>query len=85
MREETLIYDFIIENEIATESETDLVTSISGYSVETLNDIIECRTSYHDIEQLWDCEQDCYYFNDEVKEYYSLEDDESDESDESED
>ena len=41
----------IIENNIATEDECDLVTDICGYSLHTLNDIIEVRTGYEDIEQ----------------------------------
>lgn len=49
-------YDFIIDNEKCTEAEADLVTSINGYNVEAINDIIYCRTGYHDIEQLHDCE-----------------------------
>lgn len=44
-------YDFIINNEIATENEINLVTCINGYNVETLNGIIWARTGYHDPEQ----------------------------------
>lgn len=46
--EETKIYDFIVNNEIATENEIQLVTNISGWNVETLNAIIYARTAYHD-------------------------------------
>lgn len=49
--EETKIYDFIVNNEIATENEIQLVTNISGLNVETLNAIIWARTAYHDPEQ----------------------------------
>ncbi len=49
-------YEFLINNEICTEAEADLVTSINGYNVEAINDIIYCRTGYHDIEQLHECE-----------------------------
>ena len=45
------IWDAIIENGSATEDECRLVTSINGYTMRTLNDIIEARTGYHDIEQ----------------------------------
>ena len=53
---ENNIYNFIVELEIATEQEIDLVTSIVGYNVETLNDIIYARSGYHDMEQYCDCE-----------------------------
>lgn len=76
MREEELIYNFIIVNEIATEAECDLVTNINGYSVESLTDIIHSRTEYHSIRQLWDCEKDNYYFNEDIKSYYDLENEE---------
>lgn len=49
-------YNFIVDNEICTEAEAELVTSINGYNIEAINDIIYCRTGYHDIEQLHDCE-----------------------------
>lgn len=56
MIETSQAYDFIIDNGICTEGEAELVTSINGYNVEAINDIIYCRTGYHDIEQLHDCE-----------------------------
>ena len=56
MDRENAIYDFIVKYEIATEQEIDLVTSINGYNVETLNDIIYARSGYHDMEQYCDCE-----------------------------
>ena len=46
------IYQILLDYEIATENELQLVTSINGYNIETLNDIIYCRTAYRDIEQL---------------------------------
>jgi len=45
-------YDFIIEYEIATESELTLVCCINGRSVETLNDVIYARTGYRNMEQI---------------------------------
>lgn len=45
-------YDFIIEYDIATESELTLVCCINGRSVETLNDVIYARTGYRNIEQI---------------------------------
>lgn len=45
------LWDKIIEDCIATESELQLVTDIAGYSEETLNDVIYSRTGYRDWEQ----------------------------------
>lgn len=39
-------WDKIIELEIATESELQLVTSLNGYSIETLNSVVYARTAY---------------------------------------
>ena len=45
------IWDSILEYEIATESELQLVTNINGYNKETLNDVIEVRSGYKSLEQ----------------------------------
>lgn len=45
------LFERIINDGIATESEINLVTDIAGYSVEILNQIIYVRTGYRDIEQ----------------------------------
>ena len=74
---ENLLYDFIRDNEIATENEIELVTNINGYSEETLNDIIHCRTEYHDVPQLYACEPENYYFSEELLEAYGLTEDEA--------
>lgn len=50
------IWDKILNYNIATEEELQLVTTINGYNIEALNDIIEVRTGYHDIEQYEECE-----------------------------
>ena len=50
------VWDFIMEQGIATEEELKLVTYINGYNVEALNSIIYARTAYHDMEQLQECE-----------------------------
>lgn len=47
----TKLYDFIINNDIATEEEITLVTNINGYSEDTLQDIIRVRTEYRSMEQ----------------------------------
>ncbi|HHX67499.1 MAG TPA: hypothetical protein GX708_05510 [Gallicola sp.] len=46
------IWDSIIELGIATEKELELITSINGYNIETLNDVIYARTGYRNIEQM---------------------------------
>lgn len=46
------IWRRIIELGIATDDELQLVTSINGYSEESLNDVIYVRTGYRDLDQL---------------------------------
>ena len=46
------VWGLLVDMEIATDEELQLVTSINGYNIDTLNDIIYVRTGYHDIEQL---------------------------------
>ena len=46
------IWDYLVDNNIATDDEIQLVTDINGLTEETLNDIIYARTGYHNIEQL---------------------------------
>lgn len=45
------VWDYIINNGIATEDELQLVTDINGYSVDTLNDVLYARTGCRDIDQ----------------------------------
>lgn len=52
------LFERIINDGIATESEVNLVTDITGYSVETLNQIIYVRTGYRNIEQYEESEID---------------------------
>ena len=76
---ESLLYDFIVDNNIATVDEVELVTNINGCSEESLNDIIHCRTEYHDVPQLYACEPEGYYFSDELLEEYGLNEEEEEE------
>jgi hypothetical protein len=55
---ENELFERIINDGIATESEIDLVTDIAGYSIGTLNQIIYARTGYRDIEQYEESELD---------------------------
>jgi len=51
------IWDYIVNNGIATDEELKLVTCIMGYNEEALNSVIYARTAYHDMEQLIECEE----------------------------
>ena len=80
---ESLIYDFIVENNIATEDEINLVTDINGWGKDQLNDIIYARTGYHDAEQCVQSEPDAYQISDDdLADYYGLNDEEEDEEEE---
>lgn len=46
------VWEMLVDMEIATDEELQLVTSINGYNIDTLNDVIYVRTGYHNIEQL---------------------------------
>ena len=46
------VWDFLIENAYFTEAELQLVTSINGYSIETLNDCIYVRYGYRSLDQM---------------------------------
>jgi len=46
------IWDFLVGSGIATEDELRLIVSINGYSTESLNDVLYCRTGCRSIEQL---------------------------------
>lgn len=74
-----LIYDFILENELCTEGELDMACDVGGFNTETLNYVICRQTGYHDIEQLWACGRESYYFNDEIIEHFQLEDENEEE------
>ncbi|HZK32868.1 MAG TPA: hypothetical protein VFC60_00050 [Tissierellaceae bacterium] len=52
------LWEYIIDNNIATEEELQLVTDINGYNKETLNDVIYSRTGYRSIKQLEEEEEE---------------------------
>ena len=60
MKDLDAIWDFIVEYNIATKEELELVTCINGYNGETLNSVIYARTAYHDMEQCKECEPENY-------------------------
>lgn len=51
-QKEDKIYNYLIDNGIATENEVDLVTTINGYNEETLNDVLFARTGYRSVDQI---------------------------------
>ena len=48
------IWDLIVDLNIATDDEINLVSDINGYSEETLMDIIYARTGLRSLEQVFD-------------------------------
>lgn len=45
------LWDYMVEQSIATDDELRLVTSINGMNIDTLNDVLYVRTGYRDIKQ----------------------------------
>tara|TARA_Y100001963_G_scaffold155202_1_gene245730 strand:- start:1027 stop:1206 length:180 start_codon:yes stop_codon:yes gene_type:complete len=50
------IWDYIVENGIATEDELRLVTSINGTNEDSLNSVLYSRTGYRSMEQIIEME-----------------------------
>ena len=46
------LWDELLECDLFTYEELQLITNINGYSVETLNDAIFARYGYRDLEQM---------------------------------
>lgn len=58
-REEMDAYDFIVENEIATSEEINLVRNLlDGSWLDILNNVLYVRTGYRTIEQMIESEND---------------------------
>ena len=76
---ESMLWDFIIDNNIATESELQLVTSINGLTDETMNDVIYAKKGLRDYEQ---CMSEGYTGTDELDSYYCLDEEEDNYEDE---
>lgn len=56
MNKVDMIWTMLEAYGIATPEEIDLVTTINGYSEESLNDILYARTGYRTIEQFEEAE-----------------------------
>ena len=46
------LWDYLIETGIATEDELLLVTSITGFSLDSLESVLYSRTAYRSLEQI---------------------------------
>ena len=46
------IFNYLVDNYIATKDEIRLVTCINGYTADTLNNILYARTGYRSVEQM---------------------------------
>lgn len=68
--------DFIIENNIATEKEVELVTHINGWKEETMTDIVFVRTGLRSYEQ---CVSEGYEPSEYLDDYYGLNEEDDDE------
>jgi hypothetical protein len=51
MEQVAKLFSRLIDLNIATENELNLITGINGYSIDTLNDVIYYKTGYRDLEQ----------------------------------
>ena len=78
---ESMLWDFIIDNNIATEDEVRLVTDINGWNEKTMTDIIHARTGLRSYEQ---CKDEGYSGTDELDSYYCLDEEEEEDEDEKE-
>jgi hypothetical protein len=56
--EQTELWDYLVEMGIATEEELQLVTSINGMNLESLESVLYCRTSYRSLDQIKEMEED---------------------------
>lgn len=63
MEDSDVIYFFLIEQEIATDKEIELVSHLIGYTTDVLTDILYVRTGYRNMLDYDHYELDDYYFN----------------------
>ena len=72
----SMLWDFIVDNNIATDNEVILVSDINGFNEETMADIIYSRTGLRSYEQ---CKDEGYSGTDELDSYYCLDEEEDNE------
>ena len=75
---ESMLWKFIIDNNIATEKEVALVTGINGWKEETMTDIVFYRTGLRSYEQ---CVSEGYEPSEELDYYYGLNEEDYEEDD----
>jgi hypothetical protein len=46
------LWSYFVDNEFFTPAELELITSINGYNIDTLNDALYARYGYRDLDQL---------------------------------
>lgn len=46
------LWDYLLDNNIASEETLKVITSINGYNTETLEDVLYATTGYRTLEQL---------------------------------
>ena len=73
---ESMLWDFIVDSNIATDNEVLLVSHINGFNEETMTDIIYARTGLRSYEQ---CKDEGYSGTDELDIYYCLDEEEDNE------
>lgn len=76
---ESLLWDFIVENNIATDDECHLISSINGFKEESMMDIIFARTGLRSIYQCRD--EGTFYLSDRLLERFGLDDESDDDED----
>ena len=52
------LWDYLLETQLATEEELQLVTSINGFSLETLESVLYVRTAYRSLDQIKEMEDE---------------------------
>lgn len=73
---EAMLWDFIVDNNIATEDEIRLVVDINGLNEGTMNGIIYAKTGLRSYEQ---CKDEGYAGTDELDSYYCLDEEDDEE------
>lgn len=66
---ENMLWDFLIDNSIATDDELRLVTCINGYKEQTFFDILYARCGLRDLEQAY---EEGFFVSLPLREYYGL-------------
>lgn len=79
---EIMLWDFIVNNNIATEDEVRLVSCMNGLNESTMYDIIYVRTGLRSYEQ---CIDEGFLGTEELDSYYGLNEEDEEEDEEEED